>query len=526
MALVFGAALACPRVARANGRFPNALALREVDQETLVVAGTYGLLVTTNGGRDFAYQCETELFGKPTGTYTVDPLLELGPDGAILSGSLQGLRVSRDYGCTFETEPSLPRNWGFFEVARPDGAENGEIVDACRRGAGETAPVLALVSLKDDAGTRVEYRLYEAGADGVFSVVGAPIATSLMDFGLTIEVAPSDPNRIYVTGTLATDPVLLASDDGGESFSEMPLVFDDPDDVIGAYLGAVAPDDPERVYVRVARRIMTENGLYFRDDSLAVSDDGGATTREVVRQRANLLGFALSPDGETVLAGFGDPRVDETLSDSTYVGIYSATATELAFERTVSDLDVSCLRWTDNGLYACATERDPLGEDPDHPNDFHLGVFRGSGVPTSIDDFTPLLKMKDVRGPAPWADGRVTSCMMEWTDGDPQAPVPTGTCARFSACASDVPLSPGALVCGSSGGGAGGEGTGGNGASTTGGSGVSGTANDPAGKDLSAEPECGCRTAPRPANGGLYWAFAFLLVWWHEFRARCRRSNF
>jgi len=178
------------RPALANGRFPNAQQLRVIDERTLVVAGTYGLLVTTNRGADFAYQCEGEIFGKPTGTYTVDPLLEVGSDGAIYTGSLHALRVSRDQGCTFETEASLPRNWGFFELERPASAENGQIVDICRRGGEPDAPVLALARIFDDAATTTEYRLYETDASGVFQVVGSPIDVALMDFGLTLEVAP------------------------------------------------------------------------------------------------------------------------------------------------------------------------------------------------------------------------------------------------------------------------------------------------------------------------------------------------
>ena len=433
--------------ALANGRFPNAQQLRELDPQTLVVAGTYGMLVTTNGGRDFAYQCEAEIFGKPTGTYTVDPLLEVASDGAIFSGSLHALRISRDLSCAFEAEPSLPNNWSFFELERPEGAESGQIVDVCRRGGGADAPVLALARMLDDAATTTEFRLYQANARGVFEVVGAPIPVALMDFGLTLDVAPSDPERIYVSGTLDNDPVLLASDDGGRSFRSSPIVVGDPDFVLGAYLAAVSPNDPERLYLRVARRVQTKGGLYQRDDSLAVSSDGGRSVSEVLRAQANLLGFALSLDGTVVLAGYGDPRVDETLSSPAVVGIYRGDADALAFEHVVTDIDVSCLRFTESGLYACALERDPLGVDPAFLDDFHLGIYRGAGTPTSAADFTPLLKLKDVRGPAPWNDGRTTACAEEWTSGDPNAPVPVGTCTRLNACESGAARSD-ALVCG------------------------------------------------------------------------------
>jgi hypothetical protein len=335
----------------------------------------------------------------------------------------------------------------------------------------------------------------------------------MLDYGLTLEVAPSDPDRIYLSGTLANDPVLVVSDDGGTSFHASPLVFDDADFVIGAYLGAVAPNDPERVYLRVARRVQTDDGLYVRDDSLAVSSDGGRTTTEVLRQSANLLGFSLSLDGSLVLAGYGDPRVDETLSSPDAVGIYRADANELAFERIVADVDVSCLRYTSAGLFACAVERDPLGLDP-ALGDFHLGLYEGSGEPASAADFTPLLALRNVRGPAPWADGRVTACQVEWKD--PASPLPLGTCARLNACDGQTELSEGALVCGVAGGG-GGEGA-------VGGAGAVGGSGDGA-RETSG---CGCRTWRQRSKTALFWlasaVVAFSCGALSRRKAGCRRA--
>jgi hypothetical protein len=475
--------------ALANGRFPNAQQLRKLDDETLVVAATYGMLVTTNGGVDFAYQCESEIFGKPTGTYTVDPLLEVGADGAVYSGSLHALRVSRDHGCTFATEPSLPRNWGFFGLERPAGADGGRVVDICRRGGAPDAPVLALVAIVDDDSRTLEHRLYQTDASGTFRVVGAPLALGELDFGLTLEVAPSDPDRVYVTGTLANDPVLLTSEDGGGTFRSLPLALADPDSVLGAYLGGVAPNDSERVYLRVARRVPNADGLYERDDSLAVSSDGGRSVDEVLRARANLLGFALSPDGSIVLAGYGDPRVDETLSSPAAVGLYRARAAELVFEQVIADMDVSCLRFAGDGLYVCALERDPLGLDPTLESDFHLGFRAGGDAPASALELTPLLELRNVRGPAPWADGRTTACVTEWTDGDPESPVPGGTCTRLNAC-DGAELSEGALVCGDAGGSGGASGA------------PSGA--EPS-RDTRKDSGCGCRSAAQALETPPLW---------------------
>ncbi|HEX6766887.1 MAG TPA: hypothetical protein VF103_15435 [Polyangiaceae bacterium] len=511
---MLGLGLALARGARANGRFPNAQSVRELGADSLVVAGTYGLLLTTNGGKDFAYVCESEMFGRSAGGFTLDPLLEVAPDGSFVTGSVQAARRSLERGCGFETIESLPRNFDFFGETPPDGAESGKVVDLCRRGPGAAAPLLALVSIVDAAGIPLEHRVYEARSGTEFSRVGAPIPKEILEFGLTLDAAPSDPDRFYVTGRLANEPVLATSRDGGGSWDGTPVPVADAEDVLGVYLAAVSPSDPERIYVRASRRRLTDAGYYLWDDSLLVSDDAGGEFFEPLRHEAALLGFALGNDGETVLAGYGDPRADSATSSADEHGIYAADASvaagDLAFERIVSDLDVNCLAATASGLYACATEVDPLGADPSVENDFHLGLYAGADLPRSRADFTALLKLRDVRGPAPRSDGRPGPCDEEWSTGDPTAPVPAGACAQFFACDNDpTALEPSALVCA---GNADGEG------------GATSSERPPTKRD--GEPGCGCRCAGSGHALGFGWTFAFLLGWWHKFGRRCRRSSF
>jgi hypothetical protein len=500
---LFSAVLAFGSEARANGRFPNAQSVRELGTEALVVAGTYGLLVT-NDGIDFAYVCESEMFGKAPGTATMDPLLEVAPDGSFVTGSLQAARVSHAGGCGFETVASLPRNYDFFAEAPPDGGEKGRVADLTRRGAGSEAPLLALVALVDEAGLPFEHRVYEARSGTEFSPLGAPIPKDMMDFALTLDAAPSEPNRLYLTGSRANEPVLVRSPDGGESWDALPIPAADPETVLGAYLGAVSASDPDRIYVRVSRRRLTENGYYTWDDSLLVSDDAGDAFSEPLRRDAALLGFSLTSDGETVLAGYGEPRADPAVSAREVLGIYAASsnlsAADTMFERLVTDLDVTCLHAGARGLYACATEVDPLGVDAAQEPDFHLGVFAGAALPERRADFTPLLKLRDVRGPLPRAGGDESPCRGEWL----------AACARFFACDNDSSdLDDGSFACG---GGAGGQAG-------------AGSAADAPGRRKEADPGCGCRHAREPRQTGLGFVFAFLLVWWHRFRSKCPRSS-
>lgn len=432
-------------LAAANGRFPRAERLKEVSADTLLLTGTYGLLVTTNRGQDWHFVCETVLFGAGAGGSWIDPFLELGRDGAIVSGTPHGVRVSRDLGCTFETAATLPADPTFFEHAELNVV--GTTIDLTPLPGGADGDLVALTTWNDDQGAAVEHRLY-ATHDGALSwqQMGAPIPATLANPLFTIDVAPSDRSRIYVTGSAGDELILLRSLDGGGTWESLPLAFADAGDAKGAYLAAVSPLDADRLYVRIPRWVDDGEGGQSWDDSLLFSADGGLTFSDVLRRRSNLLGFALSPDGSTVMVGFGEPYAAPVTGDASTYGLYRASVADHVFEHVVSSLAVSCLTWTESGLYVCAAEEDPLGTSGDV--DFHVG-FTALAEPRRKNDFTTLLELKDIRGPIPWADDRFSACAWEWLSGEPDNPEPGSTCEPLNACrAGLVPLSPGALVCG------------------------------------------------------------------------------
>lgn len=447
VAVTFCASSLCAPDAHANGRFPNAEQLREIAPGSLVVSGTYGLLVSANE-QDFQFVCESALFGKTLQGSWVDPLLEVLPDGTILSGSLNGLRVSRDRGCSFQSDWSLPHDPSFIPPDPNASGPSGTVVDLCPAYDANHG-VLALTTVTKADGTTLEHRLYRS-TDGAktWAMLGTPIPTSLVRVVLTVDVAPSDPTHIYVSGSSTGQSVVVTSEDSGSTWAPNTLTLDDNDGIGGLFIAAISPSDPQRVYLRVNRQSQADDGSTTWDDSLLVSDDGGATVRDVLRKQGALLGFALSPDGNTVLAGYGDPVVAPIVANSDDVGLYAASTHDLDFSQKIPNFYVSCLRWAADGLFACAKENDPLGMDPTQ-TDFHVGVFRGNAAPSALSDFTPLVKLKDLRGPMPLASGMPSSCEAEWTMGDPASPGQASVCMALNACSgAKTALSSGAIVCG------------------------------------------------------------------------------
>ena len=143
----------------------------------------------------------------------------------------------------------------------------------------------------------------------------------------TIDLAPSDPQRIYVTGQVfgAFHGTMLVSVDGGQSYAsyEIPYVAGET----GAYIAAVDPNDENRIYVRTLGLSDADTGEHV--SRLLVSLDGGQTYTPHWSGDA-MLGFALSQDGSRVYLG--------SIAD----GLFAADASSLSFAK-VSSLEIQCL---------------------------------------------------------------------------------------------------------------------------------------------------------------------------------------
>jgi hypothetical protein len=128
--------------------------------------------------------------------------------------------------------------------------------------------------------------------------------------------------------------MLLRSDDRGATWTERTFALD-----LGraAYLSAVDPADPDRLFVRIDDPT---------GDRLLVGTNGGDNWTEVWKARGSLLGFALSADGREIAVG---GPFDGILVSSV------SSAAAFAFERR-SDVGARCLTFIAGALFACADE--------------------------------------------------------------------------------------------------------------------------------------------------------------------------
>jgi hypothetical protein len=384
--------------AAANGRFPRAQRLIQDQQNPDVMAlyGTYGLLVTRDAGASWRHVCEAA-----TGTYAgEDSLLEIMADERIVLRTDTGLARSDASFCGYDAVLGSASQV-LQDITRDSASPNGLLGLSTSLGA-DGVFVSSLSSSTDGGGT--------------FTPLGN-VPPDVLELGLTLDVAANRPELIYLSGFDDQGRGKLArSTNRGQSFVGFTITG------LGVaappYIAAVSALDPDRVFVRTDEFSRAENDFEARetaDDSLYFTPDGGQTWHLALNKRGKLYGFALSPDERWVLAGFGDPVLPAIFVEPGDLGLYRVALEDLVaspdappWER-IYDRGVTCLRWTEHGLYACVAQ-DQSG--------FEMG--RALDASFSLADTAPfegLLKLPEVRPLECPAESAAAACLTEEVTG-------------------------------------------------------------------------------------------------------------
>jgi len=373
--------------ARANGRMPGAteLSIARSDPQHLLARATYGLVQSFDGGNSWQWICEQAI----NVSGEADPPLALTADGTlVLLPTTGGTLISRDKGCSWAPAPALQDSKAIDLTVDPT----------------DTSHVLVVTStISDiDGAGLVSYTnvVFETRDNALnWKVAG----TLRSDFKVeTLEVAPADPRRVYVSGTASESPligVIERSDDAGETWERTTL--DLPPTSGSLFISAVDPDDPDRLWVRVPAQ-GDRFGLF--PANLLVSLDRGASFAMLGGTTKGMLGFALSPDG-TQLA-YGGP----------FDGLFIGAADGSGPIAKVSDVRVRCLRWNADGLYAC-------GSEPQDP--FSVGLSTDDGA-----SFRPIYEMGDTcPQQCPEGTSFAQTCQQSWQGVGPRIAADGASCS-------------------------------------------------------------------------------------------------
>lgn len=358
------AATACSLAptAFANGRFPaaNMLVQRPGDPARLALRATFGVVVSSDGGKNWDWICERAMgFGG-----SEDPSIYISGSGAILVGTFEGMRRSTDGGCHFAHDASWPQN----------------VVDLTARPAepDRVYAVTSRFSSTTDAGNSFVSQLFVSNDAGATWSLRSTLDPSLVVE--SVEVAPSDPERVYVSALVPDaahmNGALLESDDDGAHWRAHRVSLGLTEQ--GLYVAAVDPKNASRVYLRTSA---VDAGRVF-----ATNDAGKTMGGPLLQEKNALSAFALADEGNTVYAGgFG--------------GVWSGASKDDHLTKA-SSTHVQCLTAIGSALWSC----NPTGE--------------GFVVGKSIDrgaKFAPVLTLSGMRGPLRCASpSDVDSCAADW----------------------------------------------------------------------------------------------------------------
>jgi len=350
-----------------NGRFPTAQQVvlgPGPRSDVIALRTTFGLLVSRDGGRTFYWYCEDLLYYDYIPGGNLDPSIEVNANGEIVVGFEVGAHALTD-GCE---SPNLGSVSG-REITDLTSTPDGNLLYATESTTGMRAYVLR-------ADASLSFQRMGAGLERLFFV--------------TLEVAPSRPDRIYASGydtTASRTPRLVRSDDGGATLRGLS-----PDQSLadGAYVSGIDPTDADVVYVRVQDVFATR---------LLRSADGGAHFDIVARIPDPMLGFAISDDGATVWYGSAED------------GLHRSTDRGMHFTQ-VSTIPVNALRYHGGALWV-------VTDWTTQP--FALGRSMDGG-----ERFEGVLRFEDVIGPPVCAmpSAGTTICAERWAGFRPSIEPP------------------------------------------------------------------------------------------------------
>ena len=350
-----------PAAALANGRFPQttSVTFSPTENETLLVGSTFGLLVSHDDGGSWRWVCEAAV--GYNGIF--DPVYVISPTGAYFATTVDGLAVSRDNGCTWSkiANPGVP-DAGLPVDAGGDSLNGQWVADAAVASDGTLWIVTSSGGQPNDA--------YVSTDDGKsFSAAMIPEAPGA--WWKTVRVAPSDKNRIYVSGYRVGEtsdagagaPIpLLYRTDNGKDWTNLPFSYQGQSQL---RLLAVSSADPNLLFARTDDE---------PTDTLLRSDDGGMSFTAVLTFDNNLSGFFERKDG-TFVAG------------SMYRGVQFSTDAGKTWNSTSQSPRMACAgaRPSDGALFSCGANWTP--------DMFALARS------TDAQSWSKLFRFSDLKGP-------------------------------------------------------------------------------------------------------------------------------
>ncbi len=347
--------LAATSLAHANGRAPNTSTInfRQGHEQDVAAGMTFGMVLTHDGGATWHWVCEKAvLYG---GMY--DPDYVYAPSGALFATTFEGSLVNRD-ACTFAPTTFAKKFFSSITQSSTGGL------------------FMAAADAEDVAmGNPGDAKIYKSTDDGVtFPTVAT--AGAIGDWYNSIEVAPSDPTRVYLSGYRLTLGVrsfqMYRSDNGGTSFQPITAntfttTNNSTIDIVG-----IKKTQPNTVFARVSLQGTSIGDAIWR------SDNAGTSWTKIL-EKGDEISFTARANGDLVAA---------TRNSGTFV---SRGPNNTTWETVANAPHINCLAENTAGeLWACTQN---FGATQTPSDD--AGIMKT----TDLVSWTKVLRYQDIKGP-------------------------------------------------------------------------------------------------------------------------------
>ena len=350
--------------AGANGRPPgtSTINFRPGHEQDILAGMSFGVTVSHDGGATWHWMCEKAV--KYGGMY--DPDYVYNPTGAVFATTFDGSLEMRN-GCTFDATPFGTKF--FSTIAQgPDGA--------LYMAAAQSA------NLPADPG---DAKIYKSTDNGMtFPTSANPGMVN--DWWSSLEVAPSDPSRVYLAGYRiingVTAHVMFKSTNGGTSFAPLSLTgltlnLNSRIDVVG-----ISHTNPDLLFIRVSY----QNPNAISDGIYRSTDGGGSWTK--VLDKNDEIAFVVRANGDLVAGTRNSGTFQSTAASSGDVWTAVANAPH-----------INCLVENAAGEVWACTQNFGAGQTPSD----QAGIMKSTDLVT----WTKVLHYQDIQGPVECAAGTI-----------------------------------------------------------------------------------------------------------------------
>jgi hypothetical protein len=262
----------------ANGRAPGTSTINfEQGNEQRIAAGmTFGLLLSEDGGATWRWMCEAAV--KYGGQY--DPDYAYTSSNALFATTFDGSLVNRN-GCEFESTLH-----GTKFVSAVSQGPDGALYTALAQPPNPPA---------NDPGDSAIYKSTDNGV--TFPISAAP--GQVGDWWNSVEVAPSDPNRVYLSGYRLIPGgrtfLVFRSDNGAMSWTPIQTTGITTTENSTIDIVGISRTNPDHVYARVSFQDPNEFS-----DAIFGSTDGGMTWA-LLKSVRETISFVARSNGDLVI---------------------------------------------------------------------------------------------------------------------------------------------------------------------------------------------------------------------------------